>query len=56
MANSIDQNNESRYRVNVQGMIVEELDDSSTLISQERMNSSCSGQPWAFERKAENYE
>jgi len=56
MANSIDKNIESKYRVNVQGMIVEELDDPSTNTSQERVNSNCSGQPWTFERRAENYE
>jgi hypothetical protein len=55
MANSIDKDVEPKYRVNVQGMIVEELDDSSTNASQGALNSNYSGQPWIYEQKAENY-
>lgn len=56
MTNSTDKVVESKYRVNVQGMIVEELDDFSMNAASERLNSNLSEKPWAFERKAENYE
>ena len=56
MANSSDKNLESKYRVNEQGMIVEEIDDLQMGETPERLNSSSSGQRWTFERKVENYE
>ena len=56
MTNSTDKGVESKYRVNVQGMIVEELDDFPMNAASERLNSNRSERPWTFERKAENYE
>jgi hypothetical protein len=56
MANSTDKNTESKYRVNEQGMIVEEIDDLPMNATPERLNSNRSGESWTFERKAENYE
>ena len=56
MTNTTDKNLESNYRVNEQGMIVEEIDDMHMGDRPERLNSSCAGQPWACERKVENYE
>lgn len=56
MANSTDKTIESKYRVNVQGMIVEEIDDLPMNAIPERLNSNRSGESWAVERKAENYE
>ncbi len=54
MANSTDTTIESKYRVNVQGMIVEEIDDVRVSTPPERRNANGSGQAWTFERKAEN--